>query len=158
AIMRGAKERGWGAFAMNFRSCSGEPNLLARSYHSGAVEDPAWALTQLRARVEGPLYAVGFSLGGNVLLRLLAEQGEDALVSRAAVISVPFDLARCAIELDREGDPWALLYRARFLRTLKRKALEKAARHPGTLDPKRIRAAKGLREFDEAVTAPLHGY
>ncbi len=158
AVLRGVAARGWSAFAMNFRSCSGEPNRLPRSYHSGATEDPAWALRRLKERHGGPLHAVGFSLGGNVLLRLLAEEGEACLLSRAVAVSVPFDLSRCASELDRPGDPWALLYRARFLRTLKRKALEKAERHAGALSVERIRAARGLRDFDDAVTAPLHGY
>jgi predicted alpha/beta-fold hydrolase len=158
AVLRGAAERGWSAFALNFRSCSGELNRLARSYHSGAIEDPAWALRTLRGRVTGPLYALGFSLGGNVLLKLLADEGDSTLLSRAVAVSVPFDLARSCAALDRDADPWAMLYRSRFLRTLKRKALLKAAAHAGSLDLARIRAVKGLRDFDDAVTAPLHGY
>ncbi len=158
AILRGAAGTGYGAYALNFRSCSGEPNRLPRSYHSGATEDPAWALQRLRERVSGPLHGVGFSLGGNVLLMLLAEQGERCLLSRAVTVSAPFDLSRCVLELDRQRDGWALLYRARFLRTLKQKALAKAAAHEGALSPARIAAAKSLRDFDDAVTAPLHGY
>src|SRR5262245_12571015 len=77
SMMRAAAERGWGALAINFRSCSGEPNRHLRSYHGGSTEDPAFALRVLREEgVTGPLYGVGFSLGANVLLWLLAEQGD----------------------------------------------------------------------------------
>ncbi|MGQ0507130.1 MAG: hydrolase [Myxococcaceae bacterium] len=157
-ILRGAAARNWNACALNFRGCSGEPNRLPISYHSGAVDDPRWVLQQLRDRARGSLYAVGFSLGGNVLLKLLADTGDSSLLTRAAAISVPFDLARCAQHLDRPGDFWTGIYRRRFLRTLKAKALANARRHPGPIRVDRVRAAQSLWEFDDAVTAPLHGF
>jgi predicted alpha/beta-fold hydrolase len=157
AILRGAAERGWGATALNFRSCSGEPNRLARSYHSGDIHDALLVLNEVRARVTGPLFAVGFSLGANVLCRLLEEQGENAPVDAAASISAPYDLDACCRKLDGPG-PFHRLYRERFLRTLKGKAREKLRRFPGAFDRRALEAARSIRAFDDAVTAPLHGF
>jgi hypothetical protein len=157
AILRGAAERGWGATAINFRSCSGEPNRLARSYHSGDIGDALSVMTHLRERLTGPLYAVGFSLGANVLLRLMEEQGDKTPVDAAAAISAPFDLGACADSLDGPG-PFMRLYRERFLRTLKRKAREKLRRFPGAFDREAMERCRTIRGFDDAVTAPLHGF
>ncbi|MCY1020284.1 hydrolase [Pyxidicoccus sp. MSG2] len=157
AILRGAAERGWGATALNFRSCSGEPNRLARSYHSGDIHDALLVLNEVRARVTGPLFAVGFSLGANVLCRLLEEQGESAPVDAAASISAPYDLDACCRKLDGPG-AFHRLYRERFLRTLKGKAREKLRRFPGAFDGRAMEAARSIRAFDDAVTAPLHGF
>jgi predicted alpha/beta-fold hydrolase len=157
AILRGAARRGWGATALNFRSCSGEPNRLARSYHSGEIGDALAVMKHLQARISGPLYAVGFSLGANVLCRLLEETGADAPVHAAAAVSTPYDLAACCARLDGPG-PFQLLYRERFLRTLKVKAREKLRRFPNAFNRKAMEAARSIRAFDDAVTAPLHGF
>lgn len=157
AILRGAARRGWGATALNFRSCSGEPNRLARSYHSGEIGDSLAVMKHLQARISGPLYAVGFSLGANVLCRLLEETGADAPVHAAAAVSTPYDLAACCARLDGPG-PFQLLYRERFLRTLKQKAREKLRRFPNAFNRKAMEAARSIRAFDDAVTAPLHGF
>ncbi|HEX8434046.1 YheT family hydrolase [Archangium sp.] len=157
AILRGAAERGWGATAINFRSCSGEPNRLARSYHSGDIGDALSVMKHLRARLTGPLYAVGFSLGANVLLRLMEETGDHSPVDAAAAMSAPYDLGACADTLDGPG-PFQRLYRARFLRTLKHKAREKLRRFPGVFDGQAMERASTIRGFDDAVTAPLHGF
>ncbi len=157
AVLRGAAERGWGATALNFRSCSGEPNRLARSYHSGEFGDSLAVMKYLRARSSGPLYAVGFSLGANVLCRLLEETGAEAPVDAAASMSAPYDLDACCRKLDSPG-PFQRLYRDRFLRTLKQKARAKLRRFPGAFDQKAMEAARTIRAFDDAVTAPLHGF
>jgi hypothetical protein len=157
AILRGAAERGWGATAVNFRSCSGEPNRLPRSYHSGETGDVLSVLKHLRQRLTGPLYAVGFSLGANVLLRLLEETGESAPVDAAAALSTPFDLELCARTLDGPG-PFQRLYRDVFLHNLKRKARAKLRRFPQAFDGQALERARTLRAFDDAVTAPLHGF
>jgi predicted alpha/beta-fold hydrolase len=157
AILRGASERGWGATALNFRSCSGEPNRLARSYHSGEIGDALSVMKLVRGRISGPLYAVGFSLGANVLCRLLEETGADAPVEAAASMSAPYNLDSCCYKLDGPG-PFQLLYRERFLRTLKQKAREKLRRFPNAFDRKAMEAARSIRAFDDAVTAPLHGF
>jgi predicted alpha/beta-fold hydrolase len=156
-ILTGAQERGWGATALNFRSCGGETNRLARSYHSGDIEDALSVMRHLRERLTGPLYAVGFSLGANVLLRLLEDTGDGAPVDAAAAVSAPYDLSICSKAIDGPG-PFQKLYRDRFLRTLKRKAREKLRLFPGAFDAKALERARTLRAFDEAVTAPLHGF
>lgn len=157
AILRGARERGWGALALNFRSCSGEHNRALRSYSSGETADPLFVLEKLRARVKGPLFAVGFSLGGNALVKLLGETGADCLVTAASAVSVPYDLHLCARALDG-ADGWSRLYRGVFLRSLRKKGLAKALQHPGKLDANLIRAAQTFMAFDNAVTAPSNGY
>ncbi len=157
AVVRGAAERGWGVTAVNFRSCSGELNRTPRFYHSGDTADALTVLRRLRERVDGPLYAVGFSLGASVLCGLLAETGDAAPVDGAVSISCPYDLSVCSPAIDGPGF-FAWVYRERFLRKLRRKALEKLERFPDAFDRKRLVAARSLREFDEVVTAPIHGY
>jgi len=149
--------RGLAAAAINFRGCSG-PNRAARFYHSGETGDLAFAVERL-AREAPALVLAGFSLGGNVVVKYLGERGDDVprAVRAAAVVSVPFDLQRCAAALDGPGLP-AWIYRERFLRQLRRKAIAKAARFPGRIDADRARLARTMFAFDDAVTAPLHGF
>jgi predicted alpha/beta-fold hydrolase len=150
--------RGLRAVALNFRGCSGELNRLLRSYHSGETFDLREVVRRLRALEPGrPLLFVGCSLGGNVLVKWLGEEGAAAVACAAVAVSVPFDLALCARTLDGPG-AMSFVYRTRFLRTLKRKSLEKAARFPGGFDPARVAAARTLEEFDEALTGPVHGF
>ena len=155
-LLAQARLRGWRALAMNFRSCSGEPNRLLRSYHSGETRDLDEAVRR-SSRSGAPVLAAGCSLGGNVLVKWLGEQGGEAPVRAAAALSVPFDLKASAQALDAP-DPMSFVYRTRFLRSLKRKALEKARRFPEQIDAGRVRAARTLFEFDEALTAPVHGF
>jgi hypothetical protein len=157
-MLREAAARGWGAMAFNFRSCSGEDNRQLRSYCSGETQDPAFALQRLRERgVEGPLLVAGFSLGANVLLKMLAEQGGASPVAAAAAVSAPYDLEACAGALDAD-DKMGAFYRGLFLYRLRRKALAKARRFPGLLDAVRIRRASRFREFDDLVTAKVNGF
>jgi uncharacterized protein len=153
-----ARALGWGGVAMNFRSCSGEPNRQLRSYCSGETADPLHVAGHLRSRTTGPLVALGFSLGGNALLKLLAEVEARAPFLAAAAVSAPFDLLACAEALDR---PWGGcgVYRRHFLKTLRAKALGKLATHSGHgLEVARVRGARTLQEFDDAFTAPSNGY
>jgi predicted alpha/beta-fold hydrolase len=155
-----ARSRGLAVLAMNFRSCSGTPNRLPRFYHSGETGDLAGVVERLAAERPGrPILLCGFSLGGNVIVKYLGERGEavPGAVAGAAVISVPFDLARCAGVLDGPGF-WNWVYRERFLRALRRKALRLCWRFPGLVDPAAVRAASTFAAFDGAVTAPLHGF
>lgn len=157
AILRGAAERGWGAAALNFRGCSGEENRLPRFYHSGDTGDATYVLGRLRDRISGPIFAVGFSLGGNVLLRLLAETGASAPVDAAVAISVPYDLGECARALDSSRGLGSV-YRLRFLQALKVKALRKWRRHRSAFDAMKILLARGIHGYDDVVTSVLHGY
>jgi predicted alpha/beta-fold hydrolase len=155
-----ALARGWAAAALHFRSCSGSPNRLARFYHSGDTGDLALVVERLAAERPGrTLLVAGFSLGGNVVAKWFGERGAalPPEVRAGAVISVPFDLDRACAAIDGPG-LMNLVYRGRFLRRLRRKALAKAAHFPGALDAARVQAARTLRAFDDAVTAPLHGF
>jgi predicted alpha/beta-fold hydrolase len=158
ALLRAVAARGWRGVVPHFRGCSGEPNRLPRSYHSGDSEEIDWILRRLRGCAgDAPLYAIGVSLGGNALLKWLGEQGEGArgVLTAAAAICPPLDLAICGHAL---AQGFNRVYTRHFLATLKPKALAKLARHPGLADRARILAARTLFEFDDAYTGPVHGF
>jgi predicted alpha/beta-fold hydrolase len=146
-----ALARGWRCVVPHFRGCSGELNRLPRAYHSGDSAEIGWILARL-----GASYAAGVSLGGNALLKYLGEQGEAARVRRAVAISAPLDLAAAGRALDRGLS--RQIYTRMFLKTLKRKSFAKLARHPGLFDAARLGRARTFWEFDDTVTAPLHGF
>jgi predicted alpha/beta-fold hydrolase len=156
ALMAAVLERGWRGVVVHFRGCGGELNRLPRAYHSGDSAEIDWVLRRLRPQAPR-LFAVGVSLGGNALLKWLGESGAAAggVVERAAAISAPVDLMAAGNALDRGFN---LIYVRHFLSSMKRKSLAKLARFPGLFDAVRVRAAGTLREFDDAVTAPLHGF
>ena len=159
AIMAAARARGWRGVVAHFRGCSGEPNRLPRAYHSGDAREIGWMLRQLRAEAAGaPLYAVGISLGGNALLKWLGEAGAAAAgtLDAAAAVCAPLDLMAAGNALDSGFN--RIAYVAHFLSTLRAKSLAKLARFPGLYDARAVRAARTLREFDDLVTAPLHGF
>ncbi len=144
--------------AMNFRSCSGEPNRTLGSYHAGRTDDIGLVLDWLVTRFPNSRRAVlGFSLGGNALLKYLGETGETASrqVAVATAISVSFDLDASADTMERG---MGRAYARHFLRSLRKKAREKAARFPGAFDVGAVDRARTVRAFDEAVTAPIHGF
>ncbi|HXF80142.1 MAG TPA: hydrolase [Usitatibacter sp.] len=158
ALMAMAARRGWRGSVLHFRGCSGEINRLPRAYHSGDTNEIDWVLRRLRAGVgEAPLYAVGISLGGNALAKWLGESGEDArrTVARAATVCAPFDLMAAGEAL---GRGFGLVYAHHFLGTLRKTALAKLEQHPGLFDAGAVRRARTLRDFDNVVTAPLHGF
>jgi predicted alpha/beta-fold hydrolase len=169
--MQGMAQRlaraGWQVTAINFRSCARDPqhrgralpNRRPRLYHSGDTGDLDFVVRTLAARAPAEaLYALGVSLGGNVLLKWLGEQGARSRIEAAATISVPYDLAAAARYLERRAGRF---YAGKFLKTLKAKALELARRFPETaarLDAQRIARARTFFQFDDAATAPLHGF
>ena len=158
ALVHGALARGWQAVVVHFRGCSGEPNRLARAYHSGDAAEADWILRRLVAhKRRRPLYAIGVSLGGNVLLKWLGERGASArdVIAGAAAISAPVDLMASGECL---GRGFNLLYTRNFLGTMKRKSLSKLQDFPQLWEERRLRSARTLREFDDVVTAPLHGF
>lgn len=155
AMSRALARQGVLGVGLNFRSCGGEPNRTPGSYHSGRTDDIARSLAWIRERFPGlPRAAVGFSLGGNALLVHLGRRGEDTGLARAAAVSVPYDLAACSAALDRGI---GRLYARRFLRSLREKARDKARRFPEAV-PARAADASTMREFDEWLTAPVHGF
>ncbi|UVJ43797.1 hydrolase [Pseudomonas sp. LS1212] len=157
--------QGWASVALNWRGCSGEPNLLPRSYHSGASEDLAEAIDHLRAtRPQAPLYAVGYSLGGNVLLKHLGEVGSASQLQAAVAVSVPFRLDQCA---DRIGMGFSRIYQAHFMREMlayvkdKQRRFQHEGHSEGLAALSRLGPLKNMRtfwEFDGRVTAPLNGF
>lgn len=157
-LMRAVRAFGWRGVVPQFRGCSGEPNRLPRAYHSGDSAEIDWILRRLRQRAgDAPLFAAGVSLGGNALLKWLGEQehGSLELVVAAAAICAPLDLTISGTAL---GQGFNRMYSRHFLATLKRKALAKCAAHPGHFDAARIARAASLAAFDDAYTAPAHGF
>ena len=157
--------RGWASVALNWRGCSGEPNLLARGYHSGASDDLAETVRHLRAqRPLTPLYVVGYSLGGNVLLKYLGETGGDSQIQGAAAVSVPFRLDQSA---DRLGLGFSRIYQAHFMNQMVAyvKTKQRLFAHKGMADRlatlENLGPLEGMRtfwDFDGRFTAPLHGF
>ena len=141
----------WRCVVPHFRGCSGELNRLPRAYHSGDSAEIGWILERLQAP-----YAVGISLGGNALLKHLGEAGPDTKVRRAAAVSAPLDLAAAGRCLDRGLS--REIYTRIFLRSLKKKTFEKIRRKSISVDAMRLQKARTFWEFDDTVTAPLHGF
>lgn len=159
AFAAACAEAGWSLALPHFRGCSGELNRAPRAYHSGDWQEIDWMLRRLRADHRGPVRAVGVSLGGNALLRWAQEAGTEAarVVESLAAVSAPIDLAAGARAIGAGAFNRAV-YTRMFLRTLKPKALAQVARHPGLADPRAIAAARDLHAFDDAFTAPVHGF
>ncbi len=161
STMRWFADRGWRGLVVHFRGCSGEPNRLPRAYHSGDSEEGNWILRTVHARwPNAPLYAVGISLGGNMLAKWAGERGSDAsFVAAAASIGSPLDLAAGGAALGRGVN---MIYTRMFLATLKGKALAKLQEFPhiarGDTYLQRLQASRNLYEFDNEYTAPLHGF
>ena len=145
--------------AMNFRGCSGEMNRRPRFYHSGETSDPTFILQGLRRAFPGrKVGAMGFSLGGNALLKLLGERtdGGSGLVDAAVAVSVPFDLAEGAGHLERTL--MGRLYTRYFMHSLQTKVRARREDLASRIDVAATLRARTLREFDDAATAPLHGF
>ncbi len=160
SLMAHAATLGWSGAVPHFRGCSGELNHAPRFYHSGDAEEVDWILRRLAAcrndRQAGKFYAVGASLGGNALLRWLGESQHQAeIVDAACAISAPLDLAGGGAALSRGLN---LVYTKMFLQTLKPKCLRKLRQFPGLFERDAMLRARNLHEFDNIVTAPLHGY
>ncbi len=156
ALMAALAERGWSGAVPHFRGCSGEPNRAPRFYHSGDSHEIDWIVRRLRTRAQGRFYAAGVSLGGNALLRWLGESQHQAdIVDAACAVSAPLDLARGGASLSSGLN---MLYTRMFLQSLKPKCLAKLDQFPGLFDRDALLQARDLYEFDNVVTAPLHGY
>jgi len=155
-MLKRLHDDGYRAVLLHFRSCSGELNRKANAYHSGHTDDFDYFLRRLRAREPGTNFAaIGYSLGGNALLKWLGEHPAEHLLKTAVAVSVPFRLNLCSDAIDRG---FARVYQAhllrRMLRTAKRKLhlIHDAGHQPD------IAAIRSFRDFDEALTAPLHGF
>jgi len=155
-MLRAAGARGWRGVVMHFRGCSGEPNRLPRGYHSGETGDVAHVVSLLKAREpQTRIGVVGYSLGGNVLLKWLGESGERAPIDAAVAVSVPFLLGNSARRMEQGFSriyQWELVARLRRSIVAKRKRMQLPLRRAG------LNGIWTFREFDEHVTAPLHGF
>jgi predicted alpha/beta-fold hydrolase len=168
AARRAVDAPGLAATVLNFRSCARPleapgspalPNRGARLYHSGETGDLECVIDALVARRGGaPIRLIGVSLGGNVVLKWLGEHPGDPRVARAATMSVPYDLEAGARHLERGVGP---LYANVFIESLKEKARAVAARSPeaaARIDLPRALASRTFFDYDDAATAPLHGF
>jgi len=158
SLMDAVRARGWRGVVAHFRGCGGQPNRLARAYHSGDFPEVDWILERsAEAAGAAPHFAAGVSLGGNALLKWLASEGAAAgrLLRAAGAVSAPVDLAVAGHGL---GRGFNRVYTWHFLRSLKPKSLEKLSRYPGLYDGRKVAHARDLYQFDGLVTAPLHGF
>jgi hypothetical protein len=149
---------GWDTVSMNYRGCSGEPNRQLRFYHSGASNDLGVVIKHvLTGKQYKTIALVGFSLGGNILLKYLGEQGKDVdpAIAAAVAFSVPCDLEEASLHFERWSNK---VYLNRFLVSLENKIRQKHAMHPGQIDISGIEKIKTFQQFDDRYTAPLHGF
>lgn len=147
--------RGYGVHRTNMRTCGGTESLSDTMYHSGLTGDTLKILEQIQRETPGPLFAVGFSLGGNVVLKLAGELGENTLLTGVCAASTPIDLAACVRTLDR---PSNRLYAHRFLSRLKARIRAKAKASPHLYSTEGLDAISCIWEFDDKYTGPLFGF
>jgi uncharacterized protein len=147
--------RGFGVHRVNFRTCGGTEELCETSYHSGLTSDTRTILQKIDVRELGPIFLVGFSLGGNVVLKLTGELGETELIAGTCAISTPIDLATCVRCIDR---PSNRLYARRFLDRLRRRVRRKSTLSPHLYSTAQLEEVRTIWEFDDRFTAPLFGF
>ncbi|MGA8026371.1 MAG: alpha/beta fold hydrolase [Bryobacteraceae bacterium] len=151
-----ALERGFGVHRVNLRTCGGTEDLCETLYHSGLTSDTRFILQEIRNRGLGPTFLAGFSLGGNVALKLAGELGRTGLLAGVCAVSTPIDLAACVRKCMNERTN--LLYARRFLDRLRDRVKRKAKIAPHLYSTAGLKDAKSIWEFDERFTAPLFGF
>ena len=155
-ILNAIAAMGWRGAAMNLRGCSGRSNRLARAYHSGDTQDIGFVVDHMAKQCAGaPLLLTGISIGGNLVLKYLGESASRTPVQAAVAVSVPFDLGAA---VDVMHHSFGGLYEQYFMHSLRRKVRDKAGIIKLPLDTEHALAARTIREFDDRVTAPLHGF
>jgi len=149
---------GFDVVSLNLRGCSGEQNRLMRMYHSGDTGDLAGAVAYVKGlcRYES-CHLAGFSLGGNIVLKYMGENGEgiDPFIQGAVAVSAPCDLRSCSVEMEKRSNT---IYMKNFLRTLVRKVKEKEKLYPGKVSSEGAASIRTFREYDDRYTSKLHGY
>jgi uncharacterized protein len=155
SFAQAALERGYGVHRSNLRTCGGTESLSETMYHSGLTSDTRHIIEQIRDRDLGPVFLAGFSLGGNVALKLAGELGETGLLAGVCAVSTPIDLAACVRTLDRRSNR---LYARRFLGRLKQRIRSKARCSPHLYSEKGLEEVAGIWEFDDRYTGPLFGF
>ncbi len=155
-MLHAIERMNWRGVLMHFRGCSGEHNRLARSYHSGETTDVAEVVQYIqRKNPHVPLFAVGYSLGGNVLLKWLGESGKDNPLTAAVAVSVPFQLDKAVVRI-QQG--FSRVYQRHLLRNLQQRVGDKFAQTQCPISLPAMASLKSLYDFDDKVTAPLHGF
>ncbi len=155
-LLKAAAEHGWRAAVLHFRDCGDYRNRLPRRYHAGETNDIRYFLESLRTEGhEGPMVAVGFSLGGNVLLKYLGENGVSTPLDGATAVCTPLNLHDSAKAL---SIGFSKIYQYHLIKRMKKAVRRKFDQYTAAFDWHRAMAAKTFAEFDDAITAPLHGF
>lgn len=155
-LLQAAATHGWRAAVLHFRDCGDYRNRLPRRYHAGETNDIRFFLESLRSGGhDGPMVATGFSLGGNVLLKYLGENGVSTPLDAAVAVSVPLNLHDSALALSRG---FSKIYQYHLIKKMKNAVRRKFDQYTAAFDWHRTMAARTFAEFDDAVTAPLHGF
>lgn len=155
SLSQQALSHGFGVHRANLRTCGGTEELCETMYHSGLTGDTIHVLRQLRGRASGPVFLVGFSLGGNVSLKLAGELRSSDLLAGVCAISTPIDLAMSVRALDRLPNK---LYARRFLKRLRERIRRKSALSPELYSTEGLDSVSSIWEFDDRFTAPLFGF
>ena len=140
--------------AWNYRGCSDQMNKLPKMYHSGATEDLLEVVNHASKKYS-EVFLIGFSLGANLTLKFLGEQGTYKNIKKACTIAAPLDLKSSSLHLNTSKNA---LYQLRFLLSLKKKARTKHSQHPGLFDLKKLENTHTIYDFDNIITAPIHGF
>jgi predicted alpha/beta-fold hydrolase len=155
-MLQAIHQRGWRGVLMHFRSCSGERNRLPRIYHSGETSDVDTVVTALKCREPTtPIAAIGFSLGGNVLLKWLGETKQHNPLTAAVAVSVPFELQKAATRLNKG---FSKVYQWHLLHSVRNKIKDKFQHMPVPFPLPSLSTIHSLQDFDDKITAPLHGF
>ena len=155
-MMQAAADMQWRCCVLHFRDCGDYRNLLPRRYHAGETDDVQFFIESLQQRGQvGPIIAVGYSLGGNVLLKYLGEMGSDTPLQAAVAVSVPLNLDKSSEALN---SGFSKVYQTYLLKRMKKAVALKFDPHTAAFDWQRAMSATTFAEFDDAVTAPLHGF
>lgn len=159
-MMQKLSNNGFSSVVMHFRGCATQENLLPRSYHSGETGDAKEFIAALHKKYpKTPLYAIGYSLGANMLLKLLGEQKNNTLLKKAVAVSTPMQLDLCAQTMNKG---FAKYYQYKLLKDLKNALRKKFVKHDMQsllkIQEKQIRTLNTLKKYDDAYTAPIHGF
>ncbi len=155
SLSQAALLRGFGVHRTNLRTCGGTEKLCETMYHSGLTSDTRHIVEQLNHRFSAPVFLAGFSLGGNVALKLAGELGESEMLGGVCAVSTPIDLAMCVRVLDK---PANRIYARRFLKRLRERIRRKSALSPELYSSERLEAVSSIWDFDDRFTAPLFGF
>jgi predicted alpha/beta-fold hydrolase len=157
-MMKALKKQGYQVVLMHFRNCSTQANKLPRAYHSGETGDLDFFVKQLKQEFPNrPMVAVGFSLGGNVLAKYVGEQSANCLLDGAAIVSAPYDLSpSCQVIRKSLGKIYQKYLLDRMKKSMRRKLPQ--IKQQIDLTPEQLMKIDDLWQFDNKLTAPLHGF